>query len=54
MINGGEYWGTCAVRVGEGPQCHDDGRSVTIGHDGLKMVTGRYWDGNGNGNWTKS
>jgi hypothetical protein len=26
---------------GEGLECHDDGRNVTMGHDGLKMVTGR-------------
>jgi hypothetical protein len=42
-------WGTArdgegrykTVRDGEGLLCHDDGRSVTMDHDGLKMVTGR-------------
>jgi YD repeat-containing protein len=29
------------VRDGQGLWCHDDGRSVTMGHDDLKMVTGR-------------
>jgi hypothetical protein len=50
-------WGT--VNDGEGQWCHDDERSVTMGPDGLKMVTGRYWTVMGrlrdsNGNWTKS
>ena len=35
------------VRDGQGLWCHDGGRSVTMGHDDLKMVTGRQWDGNG-------
>ena len=35
------------MRNGEGRCGHDDGRSVTFSHDGLKMVTGRQWDGNG-------
>ena len=26
---------------GQGLWCHDGGRSVTMGHDDLKMVTGR-------------
>jgi hypothetical protein len=26
---------------GKGLWCHDGGRSVNMGHDGLKMVTGR-------------
>ncbi len=25
----------------------DEGRSVSMDHDDLKMVTGREWDGNG-------
>ena len=29
------------VRDGQGLWCHDGGRSVTMGHDDLKMVTGR-------------
>ena len=29
------------VENGEGRECHDDGRSVTTGHDDLNMVTGR-------------
>jgi hypothetical protein len=49
MINGVERWGTIrngegrrgTVRDDEGLWCHDGGRSVTMGHDDLKMVTGR-------------
>ena len=33
--------------MGEGRECHDDGRSVTMGHDDLKIATGRLLDGNG-------
>ncbi len=29
------------VREDEGLWCYDGGRSVTMGHDDLKMVTGR-------------
>ncbi len=29
------------VRDGQGIWCDDGGRSVTMGHDDLKMVTGR-------------
>jgi hypothetical protein len=37
--NGQERWET--VGNGEGLKCHDDGRSVTMGRDDLKMVTAR-------------
>jgi hypothetical protein len=49
-LNHGKRHGT--VRDDEGRECHEDERSVTMGHDDPKMVTRRYWDGNGNG--TKS
>ena len=43
MVGSGEGW--CgSVRdggAGEGRECHDDRRSATMGHDDLKMVTGR-------------
>ena len=37
--DGERRWET--VRDGKGRECHDDGRSVTMDHDGLKMVMGR-------------
>jgi hypothetical protein len=39
VINGEGRYKT--VGNGEGRECHDDGRSVTMGHDGSKMVTER-------------
>jgi hypothetical protein len=39
MVLNHERSGT--VRDDEGLWCHDGGRSVTMGHDDLKMVTGR-------------
>jgi hypothetical protein len=35
------------LKYGEGCECHDDGRSITMGHDDLKIATGRLLDGNG-------
>jgi hypothetical protein len=39
VINGGERSGT--VGNGEGRDCHNDGRSVTMGHYDSKKVTRR-------------
>ncbi len=39
ILNDDKRSGT--VRDGQGLWCHDGGRSVTMGHDDLKMVTGR-------------